>query len=118
MFYYVAGGIAALVAIWYAVAMVWASSVAKHRPELHATGQQTRYGWRCPRCGRIHAPTCKVGNCGGALVWVQRDTRIKCARCHRYFIPHPMLFRQTPVARYLWCNGCHHFVKVSHWKLD
>lgn len=111
-------GVVALVLLaWYGVASAWASSVARHQPELHETVQGRRYGWRCPKCGHVEAPVCRVGNCGGPLVWVQRQTRIKCARCHRYFIPHPMLFRQTPRPRYARCRQCGWIGIVRDWKL-
>jgi DNA-directed RNA polymerase subunit RPC12/RpoP len=110
------GGAVGLALLWYALAMAWASSVSKHQPQLHESVQR-RYGWRCARCGRVSAPSCRVGNCGGPLVWVQRETRIKCARCHRYFIAHPMLFRQRPRARRMWCRQCKSVVLVKDWKI-
>jgi len=115
--YYVGGALGALLLLWYTVAMAWASSVARHQPELRESAQQVRYGWRCPRCGRTYSPSCKVDKCGGPLVWVQRGTRIKCARCHRCFIAHPMLFRQTPRARRMWCRQCNWVGVVKDWKI-
>lgn len=103
--------------IWYALGMAWASSVSLHRPELHESVQQTRFGWRCPKCGHTEAPACRVRNCGGPLVWVQRGTRIKCARCHRYFIPHPMLFRQTPRPRRVRCPQCSWKGVIADWRV-
>jgi len=110
------GGVLAL--LWYLAAAAWASSVARHRPELHEGVQRTRYGWRCPKCGDISAPACKVNNCGGPLVWSQRDTRIKCTRCHRYFIAHPMLFRQIPRPRRTRCRHCGWIGVVREWKVS
>ncbi len=95
---YVLGGVVAAAGLWYAVASVWASSVAKHNPDLREGAGEIRYGWRCPRCGRVEAPMCKINKCGGPLVWVQRGARIKCARCHRNYVFSPMFFRQTPAA--------------------
>ncbi len=119
MWIYVAGGAVGLaLLLWYALGAAWAASIAKHRPELRDTVQQVRYGWKCPRCGRAYAPVCKVGKCGGPLVWVQGATRIKCARCHRYFVAHPMLFRQVPRPRRVWCRQCRSLVLVSNWKLS
>jgi DNA-directed RNA polymerase subunit RPC12/RpoP len=103
---------------WYLVAQAWAASVAKHRPELHEAIQRSRYGWRCPNCGQVEAPACQVNNCGGPLVWVQGETRIKCSRCHRYLIPHPMLFRQTPRPRRRRCPRCGWRGKVREWKVS
>jgi hypothetical protein len=117
VFYYVIGGAAAAVAGWYAVATAWASSVAKHQPDLRDMAQ-TRYGWRCTKCGYAHTPTCKAGDCGGPLVWVQQGTRIKCARCHRYFVAHPMLFRQTPRPRRMFCSKCKSVVMVKEFKVS
>jgi len=116
--YLLSGAVGLALILWYAVAMAWAASVSKHRPDLRGSVKQTRYGWRCPRCGRVHAPACTVGNCGGPLVWTQQQTRIKCSRCHRYFIPHPMLFRQTPRPRRMWCGQCKSVVLVKDWKLS
>jgi hypothetical protein len=102
---------------WIGLALSWAASVARHRPDLHDSGQQQRYGWKCPRCGKTHAPTCRVKGCGGPLVWVQRDTAIKCARCHRRFVAHPFLFRMTPRPRQMWCDGCRGLSKITDWKI-
>ena len=117
MFLYVVGGAAGALVTWYAVASAWAASIAKHRPELRQTVLQVRYGWQCGRCGHTHTPVCKAGNCGGPLVWVQNGTRIKCARCHRYFIPHPMLFRQTPRPRRMLCTRCKWIGTIKEWKV-
>jgi len=106
-----------MAAVWLLLALGWASSVARHTPELRDSAQQIRYGWRCPRCGKTHTPNCKVNNCGGPLVWVQRGTSIKCARCHRRFIAHPLLFRLTPCARPMWCNGCKKVSLIRDWKI-
>ena len=114
---YLLAGAAVAVVGWYAVARMWAASVAKHRPELHEGVQRYRYGWRCPQCGNMEAPACKVNNCGGPLVWVQRNARIKCSRCHRYFIPHPMLFRQTPRPRRVRCRKCGWRGVVKDWRI-
>lgn len=115
---YVAGGIAAAaVILWALLALAWASSVSRHRPELRESTQQVRYGWECPKCGRTHAPNCKASRCGGPLVWVQRGATIKCARCHRRFIPHPFLFRMIPRARPMWCGGCKSINIIRNWKL-
>lgn len=103
--------------VWILLALSWAASVARHKPDLHNSGTQVRYGWKCPRCGKTHAPTCKAGNCGGPLVWVQRESSIKCARCHRRFIAHPLLFRRTPRTRIRWCDGCRSLSVISNWKL-
>jgi len=107
-----------LLVSWYLIATLWAASVAKHRPELHEAVQRSRYGWRCSQCGHMEAPACKVNNCGGPLVWVQKETRIKCSRCHRYFIPHPMLFRQTPRPRRVRCRQCGRKGLVREWKIS
>ncbi len=115
--YVVSGAVGLALVLWYAAAMTWAASVSKHRPELRDTVQRTRYGWKCPRCGRTHAPSCRVKGCGGPLVWVQHETRIKCARCHRYLIAHPMLFRQTPRPRRVWCAQCKSLVLIRDWKI-
>ena len=118
MWIYVVGGtLAGTLVLWYALGAVWAASVAKHEPTLRASAGQARYGWRCPRCGRTEAPQCRVDDCGGALVWVQHNTRIKCSRCHRYFIPHPMLFRQTPRPRRVRCRGCGWIGVMRQWRL-
>jgi DNA-directed RNA polymerase subunit RPC12/RpoP len=114
---YLLAGIGVLLPLWYVAAQLWAASVAKHRPELHEGVQRARYGWRCSNCGHVEAPACKVNQCGGPLIWVQHETRIKCARCHRYFIPHPMWFRQTPRPRRTRCRQCHRFVLVKDWKI-
>ena len=116
--YLVFGAAGLALIVWYLLATTWAASVAKHQPDLRESVQQTRYGWKCPRCGRTYAPLCKVGNCRGPLVWVQGETRIKCARCHRYFVSHPMLFRQTPRPRRVWCARCRSLVLVREWKID
>jgi hypothetical protein len=116
---YVIGGVVGAVLLgWYAVATAWASSVAKHQPDLGGSAPQVRYGWCCARCSRVHVPVCKASKCGGPLVWVQRGTRIKCARCHRYFIAHPMLFRQTPRPRRMWCRYCKTTGVVRDWKVS
>ncbi len=115
---YVLAGVALAGLLWYGLATAWASSVAKQSMELREQVVQVRYGWRCPRCGHVEAPSCKVNNCGGPLVWVQRGTRIKCARCHRYFIPHPMLFRQTPRPRRMRCPQCGWRGVVTDWKVS
>lgn len=107
-----------LLLLWYLVAIAWASSVAKHRPELHEGVQRSRYGWRCRQCGNMTAPACGVNKCGGPLVWVQRETRIKCARCHRYMIAHPMLFRQTPRPRRERCRQCGWAGLIKEWKIS
>ena len=117
-FHVLAGAAGVLLILWYALAMAWSSSVAKHRPELHGTVQRTRYGWKCPRCGRVHVPACKVNKCGGPLVWVQRETRIKCTRCYRHFVAHPMLFRQLPRPRPMWCRQCNWIGVVRDWKVS
>lgn len=117
MGYYVGGALGAALLLWYAAATAWASSVARHQPELRESARQVRYGWRCPRCGRTHTPSCKADKCGGPLVWVQRGTRIKCARCHRYFIAHPMLFRQAPRPRPMWCRQCMWVGVVRSWRI-
>ena len=118
MGYVVGGSIVLLLLVWYLVATAWASSVAVQRQELHGTAQRTRFGWRCPRCGHTEAPACKAANCGGPLVWVQQGTRIKCARCHRYFIAHPMLFRQTPRPRRVRCRQCGWIGLIKDWKVS
>jgi len=136
---YLLAGIGLVVLLWYLVAMAWAASVAKHEPELRDQMVQVRFGWRCPRCGRLEAPSCrvrvgaaaegrapepgrapvgKVSKCGGPLVWVQRATRIKCARCHRYFIAQPMLFRQTPRPGRRRCHQCGWSGVVKDWKVS
>lgn len=104
--------------LWYLAGQAWASSVARHEPDLREQALQTRYGWRCPRCGRTQAPFCRVNRCGGPLVWVQQGTRIKCARCHRYLIPHPMLFRQTPRPRRKHCPQCGWQGVIRDWTID
>ncbi len=104
-------------ALWILLALGWASSVARHSPELRDSGQQVRYGWHCRRCGKTHAPVCRMSRCGGPLVWVQGETTIKCARCHRRFIAHPMLFRLTPITRPAWCSGCNRITIVGEWKI-
>jgi len=116
--WYVLGFTAGGLAVWYAIAAAWASSVSKHNPDLREGAGQLRYGWRCPRCGNMEAPACSVNRCGGPLVWVQRNTRIKCARCHRSFVPHPMLFRVTPRARFKHCRKCGWRGKITDFKLD
>jgi hypothetical protein len=115
---YVLGGVAAAAGLWYAVASVWASSVSKHNPDLREGAGEIRYGWRCPRCGRVEAPVCKFNNCGGPLVWVQRGARIKCARCHRNYVFSPMLFRQTPGPATRHCRQCGWKGKITNWKVD
>jgi hypothetical protein len=115
--YLVGGIVAAAVVLWLLVALGWASSISRHAPELRESTHQVRYGWKCPKCGRIHAPTCKASRCGGALVWVQRGATIKCARCHRRFIPHPFLFRLTPCRRPMWCGACKSVSMIADWKL-
>jgi len=116
---YVIGGIVgAAVVLWGLVSLAWASSAARHTPELRESIRQIRYGWKCPKCGRVHAPNCKVNKCGGPLVWVQRGASIKCARCHRRFIPHPFLFRLTPRPRRMWCNACKSIRLITDWKLS
>ncbi len=116
--YVLGGAVAVVLAGWYAVAMAWASSVAKHQPDLSDAVHQIRYGWKCKRCGRVHAPACSVGKCGGPLVWVQKGTRIKCARCHTYLVAHPMLFRQTPRPRRILCRYCKWIGVVKDWKVS
>ena len=103
----------AAAALWIVVGLSWAASVARHTPELRESTQQVRYGWRCPKCGKTHSPTCKADRCGGPLVWVQKGASIKCARCHRRFIAHPLLFRRTPRSRPMWCSGCKKFVFIN-----
>jgi DNA-directed RNA polymerase subunit RPC12/RpoP len=113
---YVVGGIIGGAALlWTLAALAWSSSVARHDPELRASTRQVRYGWRCPKCGQNHTPTCKVGKCRGPLVWVQRETTIKCARCHRRFIPHPFLFRMTPRPRRMFCTSCRSLSLITNW---
>jgi transcription elongation factor Elf1 len=111
-------GAAVLLVLWFLVAGVWASSVAQHKPELHEGVQRSRYGWRCPQCGHMAAPSCKVNKCGGPLVWVQRETRIKCARCHRYLIAHPMLFQQIPRPGRARCRQCGWSGRIKEWKIS
>ena len=116
---YVIGGIVGAAAVvWALVALAWASSVSRHTPELRESIRQIRYGWKCPKCGRIHAPICKVNKCGGPLVWVQRGASIKCSRCHRRFIPHPFLFKLTPRPRRMWCSSCKSIGLITDWKLS
>ena len=115
--YLIGGGVGLALLLWYGAAMVWAASVSTHQPELHESVQGARYGWKCPRCGRTQAPACKVKRCGGPLVWVQRGSRIKCARCHRQLVAHPMLFRRTPRPRRMWCSRCRRLVVVRDWKI-
>jgi len=109
--------VVAVAVLWVLLALGWASSVARHTPELRDSAQQIRYGWRCPRCGKTHTPNCKANNCGGPLVWVQRGTTIKCARCHRRFIAHPLLFSLAPRPRPMWCNGCKKISLIRDWKI-
>lgn len=115
--YLVGGLVGAAAVLWILLALAWASSVARHTPELRDSVQQVRYGWKCPRCGRTHTPVCRVSKCGGPLVWVQRSTTIKCARCHRRFIAHPFLFRRTPRARRMWCRACNAISLITDWKV-
>jgi DNA-directed RNA polymerase subunit RPC12/RpoP len=115
--YVVLGLVLVAAVLWIVLGVAWASSVASHMPELRDGAQQVRYGWRCPRCGKTHTPNCKASNCGGPLVWVQRETTIKCARCHRRFIPHPLLFRRTPRSRHMWCSGCRKLSFIREWKI-
>jgi transcription elongation factor Elf1 len=115
---YLAGGVTGAVALWYAVASAWAASVRTHNPDLREGAGQIRYGWRCPRCGRLEAPSCQVRKCGGPLVWVSRNTRIRCSRCHRGFVAHPMLFREAPRRRKMHCRQCGWSGRISHWRLD
>ncbi len=105
-------------ALWYLIGQAWASSVAQHNPELREGAGQERYGWRCTRCGAIQAPVCPVKKCGGPLVWVQHNTRIKCARCHFVLIPHPMLFRSLPKPRKVHCRQCGWRGKISDFRID
>jgi DNA-directed RNA polymerase subunit RPC12/RpoP len=116
--YVVGGVIAGVLLLWYGVAKAWSSSVALHQPELHEGSQRLRFGWCCPRCAHTTAPACKVVQCGGPLVWVQQGTRIKCVRCHRYFIAHPMLFRQTPRPRHVRCRRCGWIGVIKDWKVS
>lgn len=115
---YALAGIALLLLLWYLVGLAWASSISTHKLELREQVVQTRYGWRCPRCGRVEAPSCRVNKCGGPLVWVQRGTRIKCARCHRYLVAHPMLFRQTPRPARRRCRQCGWSGVVKDWQVS
>lgn len=117
MTYLIAGLIIAL-SIWVAAAVFWASSVAKHNPELRESAGSVRYGWRCPRCSRMEAPSCKVNKCGGALVWVQRGTRIKCSRCHRNYVASPLLFRQVPGPKRMTCRQCGWSGTITDWRVD
>jgi transcription elongation factor Elf1 len=110
--------IGVLLLLWYLVAAAWASSVARHNPELHEGVQRSRYGWRCPQCGTMTAPSCTVNKCGGPLVWVQRETRIKCSRCHRYLIAHPMLFQQVPRPGRARCRQCGWSGLIKEWKIS
>jgi DNA-directed RNA polymerase subunit RPC12/RpoP len=103
--------------LWWALSRFWASSIQRFEPLLHDSALRTRYGWRCPRCRTTHAPDCPVPGCGGALFWVQNDTRIKCARCHRYLIAHPWLFSQLPRPRRVACRQCRWSGRVSNWKI-
>ncbi|GEM_PF-3512786 len=102
---------------WYGIGAAWASSVARHQPELRDSVQGGRYGWRCPRCGSVQAPACRVRGCGGPLVWVQRGTRVMCTRCHRNLVAHPMLFRQAPTAWPARCRRCGWMGVVREWKV-
>jgi hypothetical protein len=111
------GVIVAAAVVWVLLALGWASSVSRHTPELRDSVIQVRYGWKCPKCGRSHAPSCRVNKCGGPLVWVQRGTSIKCARCHRRFVAHPLLFSQTPKPWLKWCNGCKRISLIREWKV-
>ncbi len=115
--YVVLGLVLAAALLWVLLALSWASSVARHTPELREAPQQVRYGWRCPQCGKTYTPTCKVNKCGGALVWVQKGTTIKCARCHRRFIAHPFLFKTTPRPRRMWCGACKKIGLITEWKV-
>jgi hypothetical protein len=115
LIYYVLAALGVVTLAWYLLGQAWASSIARHQPDLREQAVQTRYGWRCPRCGRTEAPSCTINRCGGPLVWVQRGSRIKCARCHRYFIPHPMLFRQKPLPRRKRCAQCGWTGVVKDW---
>lgn len=118
MIYYALAALGVVILVWYLVGQAWASSIAQHEPDLREQAVQTRYGWRCPRCGRTEAPSCTIHRCGGPLVWVQRGSRIKCARCHRRFIPHPMFFRQTPLPRRKRCAQCGWTGVVKDWTLS
>jgi hypothetical protein len=115
--YVFAGMLAGLVLLWALAGLAWSSSVARHSPELRESTLQVRYGWKCPKCGRTHTPTCKSGNCGGPLVWVQRHSTIKCGRCHRRFIPHPFLFRTVPRPRRMFCSSCRSLNVITHWQV-
>jgi len=115
---YILGGVAAVLLVgWVLLALAWTSSVSQHTPELRETAQQVRYGWKCPKCGRAHAPTCKINKCGGPLVWVQRGKTIKCARCHRRLVPHPFLFSLVPKPRLMWCGSCRRVSLIREWKV-
>ena len=116
--WYVLGLAAGSVVVWYGIAMAWASSVAQHSPDLREGVGQVRYGWRCPRCGRVEAPACTVNKCGGPLVWVAKGTKIKCSRCYRNLVAHPMLFREAPRPRSLRCSQCGWSGKITNFKLD
>lgn len=116
--YYVLGFVFTGVVLWVVVAMAWASSISQHNPDLREGAGQIRYGWRCPKCGRMEAPSCEVNKCGGPLVWVQRNTKIKCSRCHRNFIAHPLLFRETPRPRTMHCRQCNWSGKIADFRLD
>ena len=112
------GGVAGAAALWYLVASVWASSVRTHNPDLREGAGQIRYGWRCPRCGRMEAPSCRVKKCGGPLVWITRKTKIRCSRCAIGFVAHPLLFRETPRPRKLHCSQCGNTWRNTNWRLD
>ncbi len=116
--WYVVAVAAGGLAIWYGLATSWASSVSKHNPDLREGAGQARYGWRCPKCGRVEAPSCTVNRCGGPLVWVAKGTKIKCSRCHRILVAHPMLFRETPRPRTVRCRQCGWSGKMAGFKLE
>ena len=115
---YLIGGAVGVVAFWCVVAAAWASSVRTHNPDLREGAGQILYGWRCPQCGRMEAPSCTVNKCGGPLVWVARNTKIHCSRCHKGFVAHPMLFRETPRPRKMHCRQCGWAGVVADWRLD
>jgi len=101
--------------LWYLISHFWADSVSHHQQILHDSVNQRRYGWRCPRCGKIAAPLCGREGCRGPLVWAGEQRRIICNRCGRHFIAHPWLFRETPIAWPGHCRECRWTGIVRHW---
>jgi hypothetical protein len=109
-------GIIVILLLWYLISHFWADSIRHQAPILYDTVGQSRFGWKCPHCGRISAPLCGHEGCRGPLLWTASPPkRIRCSRCGRHQVIHPWLFRQTPVSHPVRCSDCGWIGMMHDW---